>query len=91
MTDDTGSGQNLERAGLSANPLRDDDPVLPPWMAAPRIGLAPSTLAKWRMRGEGPAFIRLSATRVGYKLSAINTWLTDQQRRSTLEDKGHAA
>lgn len=69
----------------------DDDPLLPPPLASERAGLSPSTLQKMRANGTGPRFIRLSATRVAYRLSAINAWLAARERQSTLEDKGRAA
>lgn len=62
-----------------------DDPLVTPWQAAARIGLSPSTLAKRRMNGTGPRFIRLSATRVAYRQSAIDAWLAERERGSTLE------
>lgn len=61
------------------------DPLFTPWQAAARIGLSPSTLAKRRMNGTGPRFIRLSATRVAYRQSAIDAWLAERERSSTLE------
>jgi predicted DNA-binding transcriptional regulator AlpA len=76
---------------LPGAPALDDDPVLPPWQAGPRVGLAPSTLAKMRMDGRGPRFIRLSATRVAYRLSALNAWLAERERESTLEDRAGQA
>lgn len=55
--------------------------------AARYVSLSPSTLAKMRMRGDGPKFIRLSANRVGYRRSDIEAWLKSCERTSTLEDK----
>jgi predicted DNA-binding transcriptional regulator AlpA len=45
----------------------------------------PNTLAKWRMLGTGPKFIRLSANRVAYRQSAINEWLQNRECTSTLD------
>lgn len=57
--------------------------------AAERLGLSPSALAKWRMIGEGPAFLKLGAA-VRYSLADINAWAETRRRRSTSES-GEAA
>ncbi len=62
------------------------DPVRRPKEAAAYTGLSESRLAKLRMCGEGPRFIKLSATRVGYRQSALEAWLRERERMSTLED-----
>lgn len=62
-----------------------DDQVVTSWQAAARIGLSPSTLAKRRMSGTGPRFIRLAANRIGYRQSALDAWLAERERGSTLE------
>ncbi len=60
-----------------------DDPLLPPWQAGVVVGLSPSTLAKRRMDGTGPVYVRLSATRVAYRRSALDAWLAARERTST--------
>lgn len=64
------------------------DPVWTPSIAGSYLNLAPSTLAKLRMRpGAGPKFIRLSGRKVGYRRSALDEWLAARVRSSTLDDK----
>lgn len=62
------------------------DPVRRPREAAAYTGLSESRLAKLRMSGDGPRFIKLSATRVGYRQSALEAWLRERERVSTLDD-----
>ncbi len=54
-----------------------------------RLGISTSTLAKWRLTGDGPAFVKIGA-RVAYDETMIETWLTSRVRRSTSDD-GKAA
>jgi predicted DNA-binding transcriptional regulator AlpA len=60
------------------------DMMRPP-EAAQYVGLAPSTLAKCRIRGDGPAFIRLSARAIGYLKADLDSWLAAKRCRSTSE------
>ncbi len=56
--------------------------------AARLLGITAQTLAKWRMAGRGPRFIRLSPTpqgRCGYRLSDIREWLEARAAASTSE------
>jgi predicted DNA-binding transcriptional regulator AlpA len=71
----------MRTATSVANDLAD--PLLPPWQAAIIVGLSPSTLAKRRMDGTGPVYVRLSATRVAYRRSALDAWLATRERTST--------
>lgn len=48
---------------------------LTPKQVSDWLGLAPSTLADLRARGEGPAFTRLSARNVRYAARDISAWL----------------
>ena len=48
--------------------------------AAQRLRVSPSTLTKWRMRGEGPPFIRCGSRLILYDPAAIDAWL--ETRRS---------
>ena len=54
--------------------------------AAKRLGLSDSTLEKWRVSGEGPAFIQLGKWRVAYPVDELDRWLAERPRiRSTAE------
>ena len=43
--------------------------------AATYLGISPSTLAKWRMRGEGPPFHRCGPRIVLYFIGDLDSWL----------------
>lgn len=63
------------------------DPLHLPREAAAFLRLSVSALAKLRMEpGCGPRFIRLSANRVAYRQSALESWLSERERGSTRDD-----
>jgi predicted DNA-binding transcriptional regulator AlpA len=49
---------------------------------AARAGLAPATLAKLRVRGGGPPFVKLGA-KVLYPETELHAWLEALQRRTS--------
>lgn len=53
--------------------------------AAKYVGLAESTLEKFRSIGGGPRFVRLGARAVGYDLRDLDEWIERQKRSSTSE------
>lgn len=57
--------------------------VLRPEEAAEYIGLKVSTLAKRRLRGEPPKFVRLGSRAIGYRVEDLDDWLSSNLRRST--------
>ena len=61
---------------------RSDDAVLLPEAASAYIGLSVQTLAKMRLDGRGPRFVKLGS-RVGYRRSSIESWLESNERAST--------
>lgn len=44
--------------------------------------LSESWLEKMRLRGDGPAFVRLGVRRVGYEIDALDRWLDRQRERA---------
>jgi predicted DNA-binding transcriptional regulator AlpA len=52
--------------------------------AADRLRLSPSWLAKARMRGDGPPFVKLGRS-VRYRESALANWIRTRTRYSTSE------
>lgn len=65
-----------------------DDPLLLTREAAAYCRLTEAGMKGLRLRpNAGPRFIRLSATRVAYRKSALDAWLKECERGSTLEDK----
>lgn len=52
--------------------------------AAKRLGLSKSTLAKMRLSGNGPPYVKLGR-RVGYLLSDLDEWVESNKFHSTAE------
>ncbi len=67
---------------LEHNPIRSGRRFRPP-EAAEYIGLAESTLAKMRVRGDGPAYFKVGGRAVFYDVTDIEQWLASRKRRST--------
>lgn len=75
--------RNLEPAYVATLPVMDAVE------AAIYLRTAPSTLSKYRMHGNGPAFIRQSSRKTLYRRTDLDTWLTS--RSSTpLQHAGNA-
>ncbi len=51
--------------------------------AADYLGLSTSTLAKMRLRGDGPPYTKIGRRLCAYDLEALNNWLDGRQRTST--------
>jgi hypothetical protein len=51
--------------------------------AASSLGLSPRTLEQWRLKGGGPAFIRMSHRCVRYRREALDAWLMAREVTST--------
>jgi len=54
---------------------------------ADRLGVKTQTLAKWRVTGEGPPFMKLGGIRgvVRYKVADVEEWEADSRYKSTCE------
>lgn len=50
-----------------------------------RMRVAPSTLAKWRMEGRGPAFYKFGK-RVLYRLDIVEEWERGNLRLNTAQE-----
>ena len=59
--------------------------ILRPPEAAQYLGLSESTLAKQRLRGDGPRFVKLGSRAVGYSLQELDAYLVACTRSSTSE------
>ena len=65
--------------------LLTPEPIwLRPEQVAQLLGCSTSSLAKWRLRGDGPSYAKLSRL-VLYERAAIDRWLRDRLRHSTSE------
>ena len=47
------------------------------------IGLAPRTLQKMRLRGDGPPHVQLTGRKVGYSVQVLREWVAARSVRST--------
>ncbi len=54
--------------------------------AAQMLRLSPSTLHKWRIYGQGPAFVRVGS-RVFYEADELRKFIEAGRRRSTSDRK----
>lgn len=69
-----------------------EDPILRPRKAGEYLGgVSTSTLAKWRMSGKGPEFVRLGPAMVAYRQSALDRFATSRVSRSTHKRDGLVA
>ena len=57
--------------------------VMRPEQAAAFLNLSKSTLAKMRMRGEGPPFAKLGGKIVVYRLTDLDAWINERSRVSS--------
>lgn len=62
--------------------------LLSPKEVSAKTRISESTLAKWRMTGFGPAFVKMGS-RVAYYEHVVDAWLASRERRST-SDAGAA-
>ena len=56
--------------------------------AAEYLGLSTSTLAKMRLRGDGPAYAKAGPRIVVYDVADLESYLANRKRRSTSENGG---
>ena len=75
---------------LEHSPLRHGKKLRAP-AAAEYVGLSPSTLAKMRLRGDGPDYSKAGPRIVVYDVADIDAWLAAGRRRSTSDSGPEAA
>ena len=63
-------------------------PVLRTDSAAEYCGSTKSSFEKYRLTGEGPAYIKIGRV-VVYKIEDLNTWLSSKRRMSTSEQEAN--
>lgn len=63
----------------------NEDIYLRPKEAAEILRLSTSTLAKMRLRGDGPPYVKSGNKVVLYYSSDLHEWLAQRRRRSTSE------
>lgn len=59
--------------------------LITPTALAEALGTTERTLSEWRIRGTGPAFIRLGRS-VRYRPDVVDSWLLEQEHLSTAEE-----
>ena len=57
-----------------------DDPRLDGREVAERLGVHPQSVKRWRHKGQGPAYEKLSERVVRYRLSEVERYRRDQER-----------
>jgi hypothetical protein len=63
--------------------------LVKPAEVAAKLNVGENTLAKWRLSGRGPAFVKVGA-RVMYDAATVEAWIASRVRNST-SDCGKAA
>ena len=63
--------------------------VLRPPEAAKYTGLTESTLAKRRLYGLPPSFLKLGGRAIGYAIEDLDAWLESCRRKSTSQVEGN--
>ena len=73
---------------LGVNMQNAQNQIWTPKQAAAWLGLSESTMAKQRLTGSGPVYIKLGARRVGYREADLEAWVQANRCRSTSEYAG---
>lgn len=69
-----------------------DERLLTTSEVAHYLGLDSGSLKRWRTRGGGPPYVKVSANRCRYSFEALKAWAAERTRRSTADDsRGRAA
>jgi hypothetical protein len=68
--------------------MKDTHPLMSEQRAAEYLDVAPRTLRKWRTDGDGPAFVRISARCIRYRMQDLDFWLSAKTCGSTSEYMG---
>ena len=56
--------------------MSDASDLLTTEQAAVILGYAPATLGGWRLRGTGPAFVRMGSSRfIRYRMADLEKWI----------------
>ncbi len=57
--------------------------LIPPGNLAEQLLTTAGTLAKWRLKGCGPKFVRIGPRLVGYRAEDVEEWLNSNIHSST--------
>ncbi len=96
------SGKPVSRSPGPPERASESSPASPPHSRAPPgrylrapeaakyLGLSASTLAKMRLRGDGPIYSKAGPRVVVYARANLESWLAARERRSTSDDGGES-
>ena len=70
---------------LEHSPIKHTPKLRAP-AAANYLGLSPSTLAKMRLRGDGPAYSKVGPRVVVYDIADLDAYLAKRRRHSTSDN-----
>jgi hypothetical protein len=74
------------REASTIPPSADSRGLLTERAVAVRLSLSPATLRNWRVKGLGPAFVRLSRRAVRYQGEVVDEWIAMRARRTTCDN-----
>lgn len=60
------------------------DRLLTPQLLAEHLSVSVKTLERWRLQGEGPAFVRISPKVIRYRTSDVIAFIEHQRRACTV-------
>ncbi len=75
-----------ERRPLTPTNLTASSGLLDTARAAEFLGIAKQTMARWRVDGQGPPFIKVGGA-VRYRPDDLNVWLDARRARHTAESQ----
>lgn len=58
------------------------EPLLSQKTVAKLLDLSPRSLEAWRLRGDGPPFVRISKRCVRYRRSEVELWLSSRAQQA---------
>ena len=64
-----------------------NDPLVSTQEFARLTGIKPRTIERWRLLGQGPAYIHVGGKLVRYRISAIEAFLQQQGGNSNAQQK----
>lgn len=70
---------------VQVNDTNFPDRLLTEKQAARYLGFTPRALQNWRLRGGGPAFVKVSTRAVRYRLSDLAGWVNQRIRLNTTQ------
>lgn len=63
----------------------NDEPLLPTTQAAHYLTVDPGTMKRWRTKGGGPPYVKISANRCRYSIESLKAWAAERTRRNTAD------